>query len=424
MLKYNGDAMRLKPSDKKLIKTHEEILKKLTGQKEFPKLITWECGPYTLYSLYEYQQRFDSNSEMVDGKMQPTAVLPKLHTYVFFGMEVIGVMTTSITTVMAHVYQYSLNMLHEMIPYQVLDTTDVWRTLNPYWALWRFSEEGPEKEGYCDKMVKRMDALRQSGEDRPILYIESVYVREDCRRNGIFRMYIDFLKAMAEGCIMWLNMEPTSGAELEEEYVQVPVYSVSELGQLSMNASIAEKVGFTVDPDTWHRQAEAMDADGNLTTEVVLVRKCAYFLPSEIRELLKDDGDLVAVGRAMQKIAQKDEEPSTEVSFNTYEKDGWKVSEWRDTYVSGEDIGKVDVWYAAVNLKAPEQWRFGYSAKSPQTAGIDHEGQYEQYEWMDDAMASQNVDRWIALRGMVLASLPENVVGALHGEDDEEDAKD
>ena len=33
-----------------------------------------------------------------------------------------------------------------------------------------------------------MDALRASGKDRHILYIESAYVREDCRRNGIFRM--------------------------------------------------------------------------------------------------------------------------------------------------------------------------------------------------------------------------------------------
>ncbi|MBR4024647.1 MAG: hypothetical protein IKI86_05145, partial [Firmicutes bacterium] len=91
MLKYYGDTMRLQPSKKKLIKTHETVLKKLTGQDPLPESITWECGPYTIYSMYEYQQRFDSNSQIVDGKPQPTAMLPKLHTYIFFGLEIIGV---------------------------------------------------------------------------------------------------------------------------------------------------------------------------------------------------------------------------------------------------------------------------------------------------------------------------------------------
>lgn len=424
MLKYHGDTMRLAPSKKKLIKTHEEILKTLTGQDPLPEPITWECGPYTLYSMYEYQLQFDNESEVVDGKPQPTAALPKLHTYVFFGMEIIGVMTTSIATVMAHVYQPALNKLQGMIPFDVLDVTDVWRTLNPYWALWKFSEPGPENDAYYDKMFKRMDELRSLGEDRKVLYIESIYVREDCRRNGIFRMYIDFLKEMAPDSIMWLNMEPTSGAELEEEYLQVPVYSVSELGQLNMNAAIAEKVGFTVDPDTWHRQAEIIAADGNVTTEVVLVRKCAYYLPQAIRDLLKDDGNLVEVGRAMQKVTQKDAEPQTGIDMNTYEKDGWKVAEWKDTYVSGPEIGKTDVWYVAYALDGSNSWRFGYSNRSPQAAGIDHEGQYECYEWLDDAEGSEQIDTWIMLQDMLISSMPEDMLNAIYGEDEDEAEED
>ena len=312
MLKYHGDTMRLKQSIKKPIKAHEEILKKLTGQPSIGYPYTFVCGPYTLFSMVERQMSFDQDSQYVNGELQPSGSLPKLHTYIFLGENVIGVMTTDMTSVMNHVHQPTFERMLQTIPYYTLDVTDAWRTLNPYWALWLYSEEGPESEAFKDKMFERMDQLRKLGEDRRILYIESVYVREDCRRNGIFRMYIDFLKMLFDGCIMWLNMEPTSGMELEEEYEMVPTYSVSELGQLSMNASIAEKVGFTVDPDTWHRQAETVAADGTVTTEVVLVRKCAYYLPQEIRDLLKSDGNLVEVGRAMQKIVQKKNEQTEE----------------------------------------------------------------------------------------------------------------
>lgn len=308
MLKYHGEQMKLKMSKKKMTKAHKEILLRLTGQRDKEEINSaWihECGPYTIYTLVERQITFGHKSKIVDGKIiNPESILSKLHTYVFLGAELIGVMVADPTTVMQHVFQPSLQQLQMMIPWDVLDVTDTWRTLNPYWALWMFSEEGQEKEEYYDKMFKRMDVIRQSGEDRPILYIENVYVREDCRKNGIFRLYIDLLKMMFDGCIIWLNMEPTSGDELDQEYNCVPSYSVSELGQLNMNAYIAEKVGFTIDPDTWHRKAEKIDENGNISIENVLVRKCAYYLPSPIRKILENDGDLVMQGRAKQKVMQ------------------------------------------------------------------------------------------------------------------------
>ena len=305
MLRYHGDQMKLKQSKKKMLKSHKKILWGLMGvpDEATPDFYTYECGPYTLYTAVERQIEWASGNPLPTGEPDdPNFFLAKFHTYVFFESELIGVMVADLTTVMQHVYQPTLKKLQTMIQGDVLDVTDVLRTLNPYWALWMFSED---ENAYFEEMVGRMDEIRQTGEDRNIVYVESIYVREDCRNHGIFRMYIDLLKDMFKDCIIWLNMEPTSGSELEDEYSYFPSYSVSELGQLSMNASIAEKVGFTVDPDTWHRKAERIDEEGNLTVETVLVRKCAYYLPKDIRNLLKNDGDLVAKGRALQRVKQE-----------------------------------------------------------------------------------------------------------------------
>lgn len=117
-----------------------------------------------LYGITEFQHQHKQN--------ELQAVLPKVHLYVFIGTECIGCMVFSVTGLMNHVHRPSLDVLQNMIPSNVIDVFDVWRTLNPYWALWSFSSEGPAKDLYCEKMFERMDALRASGEDRHILYIE------------------------------------------------------------------------------------------------------------------------------------------------------------------------------------------------------------------------------------------------------------
>lgn len=301
MLIYSGEKMKLKESKKKMLKNHREFMKKLTGRNDEEEIsaMIHVCGPYTIYTMIEKQMVYEGgiNSEN-------TFALQKTHTYVFLESELIGVMVADITNLMQHIFQPHLVKLQMLIQRDILDVTDVLRTLNPYWGFWMLAENEDVEQLYFESMIKRMDELRNTGQERPVLYIENVYVREDCRQHGIFRLYIDLLKLIFGESIMWLNMEPTSGSELNQEYECVPSYSVSELGQLNINAAIAEKVGFTVDPDTWHRQTEMIDPDGNVCVETVLVRKCAYYLPKEIRELLKNDGDLVEKGRAKQKLKQ------------------------------------------------------------------------------------------------------------------------
>ena len=241
---------------------------------------------------------------------------------------------------MQHVCQPLLVELQKHIQGDVLDVIDVWRTLNPYWALYVFTQGEPENEEYQEKMFERMDALRDTGENRPVLYIESIYVREDCRRNGICRMLIDLLRMyVQDDPVIWLNMEPTSGDELNHEYDYFPTYTICELGQININASIAEDLGFTIDADPWKRQAEKLDDDGNIVIDMIMIRKCAYYLPKEIREIIKDDGDLVALGRAKQKIqADKGDDKSKDYPIKFVRnsdtadlwnktRDGWHICE-------------------------------------------------------------------------------------------------
>ena len=406
MLKYHGSKMKLRKSRKKLTKGHKNALIQLTGIKEDQIApLTFECGPYMIYSTIEEQSIWGDNTSVENGRIiNPEFVLPKLHTYVFLGTEVIGVMDTALTTLMQHVYQPHLHHLQNLIPGRILDVTDVWRTLNPYWALWHFTDDGPEKDNYYDRMFRRMDELRESGENRPILYVESVYVREDCRQNGIFRMYIDFLKLFCGECIIWLNMEPTSGSELEREAGYLPNYTISDLGQISLNASIAEKLGFTVDPDAWHINATVLGEDGEEKNEVVLVRKCAYFLPKRIRELLKNDGDLVAVGRAKQKLVQKDEPIGDGADIRDGDINGYWVSEWTSTVEKGPDAGKKISVFAAVNIRDRKKYTLGVSEMSIFQRGLDDTPLLEEYHSLEDAEVSAQFDLMKGFLSMATAN--------------------
>ena len=410
MEKYYGDKLKLEYAGKrkKIPKNHKDVLNSLMGPKTDSEngnidLAVYQCGPYTIYGAIETLYHITGAK---DGQLTADFAIPKLHLFCFYGSEIIAVLTAALTTVMQHVFQPHLLMLQQMIPCKVLDVTDVWRTLNPYWALWQFSEGEPEHDEYEKRMAQRMDELRAVGEGRPVLYIQSIYVRDDCRRNGICRLLIDTLRMAVEDgdeAVIWLNMEPTAGQELNQEYEIVPAYSVSELGQLELNASIAEHLGFTVDPDTWHLQASVLDENGNPVTRTVEKRKCAYFLPKAIREIVSRDGNLVAVGRAKQQLVQeamrqeiirsKGYDPGRFV--NTGEtltprfgnNDGWFICEVQKE--NPEDYSRMTV-YAARREDGPSEVRYGMSRSDVLTAGFRPSDRIEQFASLDQALDSRN----------------------------------
>ena len=315
MEKYQGAKMQLKECKKKPTAKHLTLLRNLLGKtadeiKDVMEhnAIIYECGPYMVYVIHEKQIMFNG-AKMAKGEDPDSIIKP--HLFVIYQDEVIACMTAYVTTVMQHVFQPAFQMLKSFIMPDILDLDDTLATLNPYWLLYQTTDEQDEdNDEICHQMLCRMDELRQAGEDRIVFYIESIYVREDCRRSGMCRMMVDILKKLTPNPLIWMNMEPTSGEELHSEYSYYASYTASDLGQLSLNASIAEHLGFTVDPRTVNRQAERVGDDGSVTIETVPVRKTAYYLPKKIRNILNGDGDLLVLARARTKALGMEEETS------------------------------------------------------------------------------------------------------------------
>ena len=305
MEKYYGSKMQLKEFTKKRTRKHETILRNLMGISEeneneeaLNQVLSFECGPYMVYVVNEVQIQYTGKNP---DEEDPTDHIVKPHMYVVYQDEVIGCMTAYVTTVMQHVYQPAFEKLKTFIWSDIFDLDETMQTLNPYWLLYKYSLSEDEKEDFLKKMLQRMDELRGAGENRVIFYVENAYVREDCRRNGIFRMMVDALKKLNASSIIWLSLEPTSGAELSTEYAYHAAYEASELGQINLNASIAEHLGFTIDSKTVDRQAERIEEDGTVVVETVPVRRTAYYLPNKIRNILNGDNDLLAYARARKK---------------------------------------------------------------------------------------------------------------------------
>ena len=285
MEKYYGIKMQLKEFTRKRTRKHETILRNLLGISEekdneeaLNSIMAFECGPYIIYVAHEFQIQYSGRSS---DEGDPMDHIVKTHLYVVYQDEVIGCTTTYVTTVMQHVYQPAFETLKTFIWSDIFDLDDTLQIMNPYWLLYQYSVNDEEEEDYRSKMLKRMDELRAAGEDRIIFYVENSYVREDCRRNGIFRMMVDVLKKLNASSIIVLSLEPTSGAELSTEYAYHAVYEASEIGQINLNASIAEHLGFTIDSKTVNRQAERIEEDGTVIVDTVPIRRTAYYFPKK-----------------------------------------------------------------------------------------------------------------------------------------------
>lgn len=304
MEKYLGNTMEIRENDEahRIKKEHEKTLEKLAGHNPWEIALTsFDCGPYTVYAMVENQVELGEGNTMEE-RMENGFILDKFHFYTFYENEVIASMMAPAIHVIQLVHEPTLATIQEMIRPDVLDAFDCLRTLNPYVPMVYFPESEEEEEKSRKKLYERMDQLREYAE-APVLFIEGAYVREGCREKGMFRLLIDVLSHIFGDYTAWLNLEP-SGDNLDTEYEMFPICTQAEVGQMSINAAIAEKLGFTVDPDTWHREVDVIKADGTVESEVVLVRKCAYKIAEYIKPIIANDGDLVEQGRARQKVAQ------------------------------------------------------------------------------------------------------------------------
>ena len=332
MEKYYGTKMQIKPFSGKLSAKHQAMLRSLMGaggdeigETNPENVVAYKCGPYMIYEAHEFQLEL-TGSDPADE--EPQNFLEKIHLYVICQDEVIGCLTACVTTLMQHVFQPAFEKLKFFIMPDIFELSDTLHILNPYMLMYHNAVTAEEEERYQEKMYQRMDELRKAGENRIIFYVENAYVREDCRQNGILRMMVDVLKKQDPGCIIRLSLEPTSGDELSSEYSYFPSYEAADIGQINLNASIAEHLGFMIDEKTVERQAQRVEEDGTVVTETVPIRRNAYLLPKQIRNILKGDGDLTSRGRAREKtLGNEADKPKTiDVYQGAWKKFGFIIS--------------------------------------------------------------------------------------------------
>lgn len=402
MEKYYGSKMQINPFTGKLSAKHQTLLRGLMGagsdenaETELENVVAYKCGPYMIYEAHEFQVEFTDSDP---AEQDPQNFLEKMHLYVIYQEEVIGCMTACMTTIMQHVFQPAFEKLKTFIMPDIFELNDTLHVLNPYMLMYHNAITAEEKEKYEDQMYQRMDELRKAGENRIIFYVENAYVREDCRRNGILRMMVDVLKKKAPGCIIRLSLEPTSGEELSSEYSYFPTYEAAEIGQISLNASIAEHLGFMIDEKTVKRQAQRVEEDGSVVTGMVPIRRNAYLLPKQIRYLLKRDGDLTSRGRAREKtLGNEADKPKTIDVYNgAWKKFGFIVS-IKMVYSDG-------TVFAFARGMDWEHRFLGVSKENPALTGNFVET-LEKYDRLEDAVDSRYYNGF---------SVAEKLLGALY----------
>ncbi len=118
-------------------------------------------------------------------------------------------------------------------------------------------------------------------DDEEILIVEAMYVDETVREHGLARM---MLEAIAENdtASLWLSLLPQETLATTIEAVEPTIPAT--LGQMSLNASIAERLGFWI--DEWREAVPVIDQAQNARLPC---HTWAYRLSSRLAAITADD---------------------------------------------------------------------------------------------------------------------------------------
>ncbi len=324
--KYSADKMQIKENTKKLPQKHEALLSGLMGvplneaESKLESVKKYVCGPYSIYVATEYQILFSADGENGSG----FPYIAKEHIWLVCDDEAIGCLNSYITTVGQHISEQIFENLKLLITPDIFDLDECFSSLNPYVIL----NKSLSTDEFAQRMEDRMRELYDSDESRRILYIESAYVREDYRQNGLLRLMMNVTRQNNPNAIMWLSLEPTTGDELNSEYGYHATYTSSELGQISLNASIAERLGFTIDSATTRCHVKNLQEDGSVNTDMASVRRSAFFFPKKIRNIVNGEEQILTLARAIGRmVCTPEEKPAyIDVYQSAWKKLGFVIS--------------------------------------------------------------------------------------------------
>lgn len=299
--KKKEDIRKGKATDKQL----SVLSSLLSYDVSMSNLVVYQCGAYRICIISEELEKME---DIRDQSGDDDAVgfkdirFPRYRFYTFYQDDIVSAMTVDKTSLWMNVIPHYAGQLQKIIDFQFFDTIDLFRRLNPYYVLLNFSDDKEKCLEYQEKTLERIQDLLSIGEENPVLYIETAYVLEQARNNGIFMMNLDLLDVLFPEAIIALNLEPMNDDSLNDGNTSKNL-NPEDIIQVQTNGLIASKCGFTLDSDTWRRKV--FDEKG--TGKEIQIHKFAYLLPEKYQKRIEGEDKLVEYGRSLQDLKQFDE---------------------------------------------------------------------------------------------------------------------
>ena len=245
-------------STRRITKAHREHLERLSGEIDWKKRLisAMEFSTYRMYVL-------ENESE--------TSFQERL-CVVIFDDQIVATAKTKAFRVEA------LNEVRRLFEdesvYELIE-----RRMNPFESLLTTADV-ETIERYTLEAEERHEALSVV-DDEEVVVIEALFVEAKLREHGLSRLMINGL-ADSEMTSVWLSLKPMT--ELIETIEGVPRHSPANLGQMTLNASIAERLGLTIES-----MREPVEVNSKEETAVLPCHAWAYRLSPALKAITNED---------------------------------------------------------------------------------------------------------------------------------------
>ena len=245
-------------STRRITKAHREHLERLSGEIDWKKRLisAMEFSTYRMYVL-------ENESE--------TSFQERLCVVIFDDRIV--------ATAKAKAFRVeALNEVRRLFEdesvYELIE-----RRMNPFESLLTTADV-ETIERYTLEAEERHEALSVV-DDEEVVVIEALFVEAKLREHGLSRLMINGL-ADSEMTSVWLSLKPVT--ELIETIEGVPRHSPANLGQMTLNASIAERLGLTIES-----MREPVEVNSKEETAVLPCHAWAYRLSPALKAITNED---------------------------------------------------------------------------------------------------------------------------------------
>ena len=264
---YAGQSESLELIEKTnaIKKSHRDRLTTLMGQWDPTRVTGFEYRTWRVY--------------LVDEIATQHRLGLRTHVTVFFEDRIIAAMTTSIMKLGDCLVQSEA-----LTPQGRLPLSMITKRLDPFTRLLAIS--GEDDRHRFEVLAKRRSQLIETRQESLVVVIEAIDVDEDYRQRGLCRMMVDALSRIAPSANVWLDLRPSRSSILMQDRLADPTETISQLGQMNLNASIAERLGFRIDEET----SEVKVSVEEDCTTTINTHVWAYRLNDDFQAITAEDG--------------------------------------------------------------------------------------------------------------------------------------